>query len=269
MDELFAENPAVANRTVINGYSLIDSQYKPNAATFFVTLKDFKERYSSIERARKENAEAVLQDSWRRSAGTSRTGVFIPIAPPAIPGIGTTGGFEFWIQDKGAGDPARLYELTQQFLAKARSGPELTGLNTTFRAVLAAVAGRSRPGQGGASRGAGGRMCTARCRPSSARSRSASSTSTAGSGMSSSSPTPPTATTPHDITRLYTRSSNGQMVPLSAMVTTEYVTGPDLVPHFNGFPAAQITGSAAAGYSSGEAIKAMEEVAREVLPAGL
>ena len=58
------------------------------------------------------------------------------------------------------------------------------------------------------------------------------------------------------------------MVPLSAMVTTDYVTGPDLVPHFNGFPAAQITGGAAAGYSSGQAIKAMEEVAREVLPSG-
>jgi multidrug efflux pump len=58
------------------------------------------------------------------------------------------------------------------------------------------------------------------------------------------------------------------MVPLSAMVTTYYVTGPDLLPHFNGFPAAQVTGNAAAGFSSGDAIKAMEEVAREVLPGG-
>jgi multidrug efflux pump len=58
------------------------------------------------------------------------------------------------------------------------------------------------------------------------------------------------------------------MIPLSAMVKTEYVTGPDLVPHFNGFPAAQITGAAASGYSSGDAIRAMEETAREVLPEG-
>jgi multidrug efflux pump len=72
---------------------------------------------------------------------------------------------------------------------------------------------------------------------------------------------------PRDITRLYTRSEDQQMVPLSALVKTEYVTGPDLVPHFNGFPAAQITGSAAAHYSSGDAIKAMEETSREVLPA--
>jgi len=74
--------------------------------------------------------------------------------------------------------------------------------------------------------------------------------------------------TPQDITRLYTRSNSGEMVPLSALVTTRYVIGPDLVPHFNGFPAAQVTGNAATGYSSGDAIKAMEEVAKEVLPQG-
>jgi multidrug efflux pump len=58
------------------------------------------------------------------------------------------------------------------------------------------------------------------------------------------------------------------MVPLSALVKTSWVTGPDLLPHFNGLPAAKINGGAAAGYSSGQAIDAMEEVAREVLPAG-
>jgi multidrug efflux pump len=58
------------------------------------------------------------------------------------------------------------------------------------------------------------------------------------------------------------------MVPLSAVVKTVYAVGPDIVPHFNGFPAAQVTGSAAEGYSSGQAIKTMEEVAGEVLPQG-
>ena len=59
------------------------------------------------------------------------------------------------------------------------------------------------------------------------------------------------------------------MVPLSsALVTTQWVAGPDLLPHFNGFPAAKINGNAAPGYSSGDAIAAMEEIAREVLPPG-
>ncbi len=92
---------------MINGYSLIDGQFKPNVSTFFVALKDFEERYASTERARKENAGAVLRSVHAESRNIE-TGLFIPIAPPAIPGIGTTGGFEFWIQDKGSGDPARL-----------------------------------------------------------------------------------------------------------------------------------------------------------------
>jgi multidrug efflux pump len=74
--------------------------------------------------------------------------------------------------------------------------------------------------------------------------------------------------TPSDITKLYTRSTEGKMVPLTSVVKTEYVTGPDLVPHFNGFPAAQVIGGAAPGYSSGAALKVMEEVASQVLPQG-
>ena len=74
--------------------------------------------------------------------------------------------------------------------------------------------------------------------------------------------------TPEDITRLYTRNQHGQMVPLTALVTTSYVTGPDLMPHFNGLPAAKIIGSQAPGFSSGQAIATMEEVAKQVLPGG-
>jgi multidrug efflux pump len=73
---------------------------------------------------------------------------------------------------------------------------------------------------------------------------------------------------PSDLARLYTRSNSGRMIPLSTVVKTSYSMGPDLLPHFNGFPAAQVTGSAAEGFSSGDAIKAMEEAAREALPQG-
>ena len=188
-----------------------------------------------------------------------QTGVIIPIAPPAIPGIGTTGGFEFWIQDRGSGDPARLHELTQQFLAKARQRPELSGLNTTFRASSqqlrvdvdrekAVLLGVPVQDVYRALQAQFGSIIVSQYNQysriwnvilqSDARYRQ----------------------NPSDITRLYTRSNNGQMVPLSAVVTTRYSTGPDLLPHFNGFPAAQVTGSASPGYSSGDAIQAMEQV---------
>jgi len=263
---LFAKNPAVLNRTAINGYSLIDSQYKSNVATFFVTLQDFEERYSSSKKAREESYDAVLRDV---AAGTRALpqGLFIPIAPPAIPGIGTTGGFEFWIQDKGSGDPARLYELTRQFMAKARTRPELSGLSSTFQAAsqqLRAEVNRDKavllgvPVQDvySALQAQFGSVMVSQFNQY----------SRVWNVILQSDAT--YRQNPLDITRLYTRSNAGRMIPLSAMVTTQYVAGPDLLPHFNGFPAAQITGGAASGYSSGAALKAMEEVAGEVLPQG-
>jgi len=264
--EIFEKNPAVLDRTAINGYSIIDGQYKPNVATFFVTLKDFKDRYASSARARAENAKAVLHDVARQARDIAQ-GFFIPIAPPSIPGIGTTGGFEFWIQDKAAADPGRLNNLTQQFLAQARARPELAGLNTTFRAAsqqLRADVDRDKavllnvPVEDvySAVQAQFGSIMVSQFNQysrvwnvvlqSDAKYRQ----------------------NPHDISKLYSRSSTGQMVPLSAMVKTQYVTGPDLLPHFNGFPAAQISAGAAPGYSSGAALKAMEEVAAEVLPQG-
>jgi multidrug efflux pump len=266
LDALFAKNPAVDNRTAINGYSLIDGQYKSNVSTFFVTLKDFEERYSSLDRARRENARAVLTSVAAEARGID-TGVVIPIAPPAIPGIGTTGGFEFWIQDKGSGNPARLYDITQQFLAKARARPELSGLNSTFRAAsqqLRADVDRSKSVLLGlpvddvysALQAQFGSITVSQFNQYS-RVWNVVLQSDA-----------PFRRDPADITRLYSRSNNGQMIPLSAVVTTRYDTGPDLVPHFNGFPAAQVTGEAAAGHSSGAAIQAMEEVAHDALPDG-
>jgi multidrug efflux pump len=266
IDELFAKEPAVVNRTVVNGYSIIDGQYKPNVATLFVTLKDFKDRYSTSKRAADENARTVL----RRVAAETRSiksGVFIPIEPPGIPGIGTTGGFEFWIQDKGSGSPAQLYDITEQFITKSRTRPQLAELNTTFRASsqqLRADVDRSKtvlldvPIEDvySALQAQFGSIQVSQYNEysrvwnvvlqSDAQFRR----------------------DPADITRLYTRSSKLKMVPLTALVTTKFTTNPDLVTHFNGFPAAQITGDAAPGYSSGDAIRAMEQLAAEVLPSG-
>jgi len=73
---------------------------------------------------------------------------------------------------------------------------------------------------------------------------------------------------PEDINSIFVRQKNGKMVPLSALVETRYITGPDLVPRFNGFMAAKITGDAAPGFSSGQAIATMESLADEVLPDG-
>jgi multidrug efflux pump len=266
VDAIFARTPGVETRAMITGYSLLDSGFKTNAGTFFVTLKDFKERYATTESARTQNARAVLVNLYREAQAIEEAIVF-PVAPPAIPGIGTTGGFEFWIQDTGAGDPARLDAVTKDFVAKARARPELASLTSTFRAntqQLRAIVDRDKATLLGvqvedvysAIQAQFGSLTASQYNQfsrvwwvivqSDARYRQQ----------------------PDDLTRLYTRSRDGKMVPLSALVRTEWVAGPDLLPHFNGFPAAKVNGNPAPGSSSGDAIAAMEAVAQEVLPPG-
>ena len=266
VDAIFEKIPGVDARTQLTGYSLLDSGFKTNAGTFFVTLKPFEERYGSIERAKAENARAVLL-ALHQEASSIHEGMVVPVAPPAIPGIGTTGGFEFWIQDTSAGTPVRLDALTREFLAKARTRPELTGLSSTFRATTQQL-----------------RIDVDREKASllGVPVKDVYSTIQAQFGSLTVSQfneysrvwwvvmqaDPRYRRDPMDLARLYVRTGTGDMVPLSALVATSWVTGPDLLPHFNGFPAAKVNGSAATGYSSGQAIEAMEEVAREVLPAG-
>ena len=266
VDDIFKNIPGVDTRTALTGYSILDNGLKTNAATFFVTLKPFDERYKSGKTARAENARGVLT-SLHSQAGGIQEALVLPIAPPAIPGIGTTGGFEFWIQDMAAGAPARLDELTRQVLAKARQRPELTGLNSTFRATtqqLSADVDREKANLLGVS---------VNDVYSAIQAQFGSLTVSQYNEFSRVwwvilQSDPQYRQDPRDLARLYTRSNQGEMVPLSALVTTRWVTGPDLLPHFNGFPAAQVTGNATPGYSSGQAIAAMEEVAHEVLPQG-
>jgi multidrug efflux pump len=266
VDAAFSKIPGVDKRAMITGYSLLDSGFKTNSGAFFVTLKDFRERYASLDTAREQNARVVLQTLYKEVQAIEGA-IVVPIAPPPIPGIGTTGGFEFWIQDTGTGDPTALDGVMQEFLAKARQRPELTGLATTYRAntqQLRADVDRDKATLLGvpvqdvysAIQAQFGSLTASQYNQfsrvwwvivqSDAQFRQ----------------------TPDDLTRLYTRSNQNKMIPLSTLVSTTWVTGPDLLPHFNGFPAAKINGNAALGYSSGQAIQTMEEVAREVLPPG-
>ena len=264
VDAMLAKIPGVARRSMITGYSLIDGGYKTNAATFFVTFKDFRERYASIETAREQNARAILL-AFYDEAKHIEEAIVLPIAPPAIPGIGATGGFEFWIQDTAAGSPIELEAQTRAFMARARERPELAALNTTFNASaqqLRADVDREKATLLGipvqdvysAIQAQFGSLTASQFSQfsrvwwvivqSDARFRQQ----------------------PGDLTRLYTRSSQGKMVPLSAVVSTQWASGPDILPHFNGFPAAKIIGNPSPGHSSGQAIAAMEELARDLPP---
>jgi multidrug efflux pump len=250
----------VANVSQVDGYSLIDSQNKTNYGVLFVSLKDYEERKTAAL-----SADAVIADGRKRYAGILG-GLVVPVNPPAIPGLGITAGFQIWIEQQGGGNYTQLSDVVERIIAKARKRPELAGVNTTIRAngqqLLAEVDRAKAEVLGVPVQNVYSTLQTM-----------------FGSLYVSQFPKdsrlyqvilqaePQYRMTPEDTGKFYVKNRDGKMIPLSALVTTRYVVGPDLVTRFNNYPAIAINGSPAPGVSSGQALVAIREVAQEVMPA--
>jgi multidrug efflux pump len=258
---LIKEHPATGDVAQLDGYSIIDSQNKTNASLMFASFKPYEER-----KGKENTAFAVVADARKKYAGI-KDGMVIPINPPSIPGLGTTGGFEFYIQSKGGGTPLELEKATKAFIAKCRERQELTAISTTFSAsqqqlfldldrakaeilgvpvdtiyeTLQAYFGSAYISQFTQFGRIWQVIIQAR---------------------------PEYRDQPEDFDRIFVKANNGQMVPMSALMKVSYLPGANLITRFNGFPAAKVTGSQAEGFSTGQAIATMEAVATEVLPAG-
>ena len=259
--EIFSKDPAVKDSSAIAGYSLLDGQFKTKAGTLFVSLKDFDERKGA------ENTAFALLDRIGPKLNAIKEAIIIPINPPPIPGLGSQGGFEFWIQSRVQGDAAQLQEITRQFLAQAGHRPELASLTATLDAAsrqLRLQVDRSKAETLGvpvqdvydAVQTLFGSLSASQYNKYSRVWEVVLQAE------------PQYRATPDDIGNIYVRNRTGQMVPLSTLVTSRYDIGPDLVQRFNNFLAVCVNGESAGGFSSGQAIAAMEAVAREILPDG-
>ena len=259
--DIFSEHPSVQYVSALAGYSMLDAQFKTNAGLVFVSLKDFDQRSD------KELSVQGLFNYVLPRFREMREGIVIPINPPSIPGLGTQGGFEFWVQNRGQGGAARLEEVTRKLMASANDRPEVTRLNSTINAAsrqLRADVDRSKAETLGvpvqdiydslqtlfgslyvSQYNKYGRVWQVILQAE-----------------------PQFRAKPEDINTIFVRQREGEMAPLSALVDARYITGPDLVSRFNGFMAAKVTGDAGSGFSSGQSITTMEEVSREVLPEG-
>jgi multidrug efflux pump len=257
--DVMGKSPAVANISQVDGYSLIDSQMKTNFGVLFVALKDYKERTSAAL-----SADAIIQEA-RKAFASIRGGLVVPVNPPAIPGLGVTAGFQIWIEQKGAGNYSQLADVVDKVIAKTRTRKEIAGATTTIRAngqqLLADVDREKAEVLGVPVQDAYSTLQTM-----------------FGSLYVGQFPKdsrlyqvvlqaePKYRMTPEDIGRFYVKNNAGDMVPLSAIVSTKFTIGPDLVTRFNNYPAIAISGSPAPGVSSGEALEAMREVVEETLP---
>ncbi len=259
VEAILEQTPGVGAYNTVAGYSLISQSSATYNAFFFVSLDPWHERHTA-----ETDFKAIVAALNRQFAGIPAAQVFA-FLPPAIPGIGTGGGFSFMLQDRSGGPVERLAENSQRFLEAARQRPELQGVFSPFRAsvpqVFADVDRDKALKQGVDLRSVYttlqafmggtyvndfnrfGRQWKVFLQAEPEYRREAS-----------------------DIGAFYVRNSAGDMLPLSTLVAARDVRGPEFTTRFNLYRAAEITGSAAPGYSSGDALAALEEVARDVMP---
>ncbi|HUC77701.1 MAG TPA: multidrug efflux RND transporter permease subunit [Vicinamibacterales bacterium] len=260
IETILSEMPGIQDTATITGFNLITRVASSYNAFYFVSLKPWRER----DRPELE-ARALVDRINRRLFSEVTEAIAFAFMPPPVPGLGTAGGFSFWLQDRSGGDITILDQNLQKFLAAARKRPELRGVVSLFSAsvpqVYAAV-DRDKVLKHQIAVGdvyqtlqafLGGLYVNQFNRfgkqwrvflqaEGDARLNAA------------------------DIERFYVRNADGTMVPLSAFVTTHDIRGPEFTNRFNLFRAAQVIGSAAPGYSSGQAMTALEQVAQETLP---
>ncbi len=259
VDDILKRTDGVVNFNTIVGFSLITRVTASNNAFYFVQLKPWDTRKSPALQAR-----AIvdrLNGELRRQA--PEAAVFA-IMPPSIPGLGSQGGFSMWLQDRG-GNPIDVVDAqVQRFLAAARKRPELVGVTTPFTANVPQVfvnVDREKALRQGVALGdvyqtmqtyLGGLYVNQFNRFG--RQWRVFLQAEGEDRMSA-----------EQVKKFYVRNAAGEMVPLSALQSTQRVFGPQFTNRFNVYRAVQITGSSAPGYSSGQAVAALREVAGETL----
>lgn len=259
LEEIVLAQPAVSQELTFAGFDLLSSTQKSNAVSTFVALKPWKER-----KGKGMSSTDVVGKIYAESLFKVPGAVVMPFNPPPIMGMSTTGGLEGYIQNRGSGGSAALEAQTQKFIEAAKKRPELSSVSTTFSAevpqysmevdeIKAQAMGVSLTELYTTLQGTFGTMYVNDFTYSS---RSFKVMMQAEGEYRS---------RPEQIAGIYVRSNTGAMVPLSTLVTLTPSLGPDVVERFNVFPAAKIMANPAPGYSSGDAIRAVEETAHETL----
>jgi HAE1 family hydrophobic/amphiphilic exporter-1 len=259
VEAILEQTPGVGDYNTVAGYSLISQTSATYNAFFFVSLDPWHERHTP-----ETGFQAIVQGLNRRFAAIPAAQVFA-FLPPAIPGIGTGGGFSLMLQDRSGGSVELLAENVRRFLDAARQRPELQGVFSPFRAsvpqVFAEVDREKALKQGVDLRGI---YTTLQAFMGGAYVNDFNRFGRQWKVFLQAEPE--YRQRAEDIGFFYVRNSDGEMLPLSTLVWARDVTGPEFTLRFNLYRAAEITGSAAPGYSSGQAMAALEEVARQVLP---
>jgi HAE1 family hydrophobic/amphiphilic exporter-1/multidrug efflux pump len=254
--EAIKSNPANEYAVAFTGFDFLGGGFRNNAATIFVTQKHWDER---------EVTTPQLVGEFFMKTGHIKEALVLGFNPPPIFGLGNAGGFEFYLQNRGEGGPKRLAEVTQQFLGAVAQDPMFVQVNTLWRAnvpQLYVQTDREKAKTLGVPvdelyNSLAATLGTYYVNDFNKYGRTWQVLMSAEPGYRK---------RPDDVGAVYVRSDRGAMVPLSSLAKVEYSSGPDTLDRFNNLPAVKIFGSAAPGYSSGQAIARMEEIAAKTLP---
>jgi HAE1 family hydrophobic/amphiphilic exporter-1 len=263
IEDILENTPGVQYCTTVEGFSLLSQVQATYNAFFFVTLKPWSQRTKSDEQITAINKHINSELAKLPEATASA------FSPPSIPGVGTSGGFTFILEDRsGSQDPSFLTQNLAKFMAAARKRPELAGIITTYLPSVPQVfvkVDRDKVLKLGVPLNdvystlqtfMGGYFVNYFNRfgrqwqvyleaEDQYRTRA------------------------ENLLQFYVRNNQGQPVPLSAFTEIQRRTGPEFVMHFNEYTCAQINGAAAPGYSDGQATKALEEVFAQTMPPGI
>ncbi|WP_166332986.1 efflux RND transporter permease subunit [Sphingobacterium chungjuense] len=256
--EFRKDYPEIEHITLISGINILNRSYKSNAATLFISLKPWADRKRTV---------ADITGAIMGKYATYSKAKILAVTPPAIPGLGTSGGFSLMIQDQQTVDIKQFEGVVGQFLAAANQRPEIGMAYTLFN-----------------SNSPNFKISVNREQAKKMSVSISSIYSTISAYLGSSYINDFTRygrnfrvvtqadnnfrMNIEDINKLYVNNTMGAPVPLASMVSWELVQNPSIINHFNIFRSIEVSGSAAPGYSSGDALNALQEVAAQTLPAG-
>ncbi|MBX5438430.1 MAG: multidrug efflux RND transporter permease subunit [Thermoflavifilum sp.] len=259
---ILQQTPGVGHFAGLASLNVVTFSTKSNSGTIFCQLKPWDERKS-----KSEQLFAIIGQLQRRFAAIKDANIVV-IPPPAIPGLGATGGFTFEIEDRAGTDDLQTFEsVVRRFVAAANQRPEISNAFSFFTAHTPSY-----------------RVDVNRDQCEKMGVNIADVYSTLQTYLGSSYVNDFTIygrnfrvvaqadtqyrNTIRDLSDYYVRNNMGQMIPLSNLVSYRTIETAPLISHYNLFRSAEVNGNAAPGYSSGDAIKALQEVAAQVLPNG-
>ena len=257
--EVLTKIPGIRGFNAITGFNLLTGASTSYSATIFVRFEPWEKRRTP------ETSVKGIQDAINRALSQITEGRAFAILPPAIPGFGRAGGFSLMLQDRSGGSVEFLAEQVNRFLDAARKRPELSGVNSLFSSSVPQVFARV------------DRDKVLKLGVDIREVYSTLQTLMGGFYVNDFNrfgrqwkvylqADPEYRIRAEDIGQFFVRNSGGDMAPLSTLVSVESISGPEFTIHFNLFRAAEIIGTAAPGYSSGQAMAALEEVFQEVMP---